>query len=338
MLVLFRADADPAIGAGHVMRCLALAEAVRCRGHAACLLAAALPPGLRDRLQAAGIAVRTIDAIADDAADATLATARQLDAGAIVVDGYRFDAAWRLGLGRAGVPILAFSDQAGPDPVGADIVVAPALPPVASDGAIRRLAGLDFVPMRRELAEAARHDPPPMAERRRLLVTFGGSDPQGLTRPVAAALAARLGAAVPLDVVIGPGVTAPARLAAELRSLGDAVAIHRDPPDLAGLMRGAGLAVAAAGGTIFELAALGVPAVIAIVAANQGPGAAAATWCEALDGRLTDAPALLADQAAALWADPAERARRADAARRAIDGQGADRVAAELLAAAARSW
>lgn len=112
------------------------------------------------------------------------------------------------------------------------------------------------------------------------------------------------------------------------------------PPAMGVLMRQSGLAVSAAGGTVGELAALGVPAVIAVVADNQVAGAAACGadgWCEAIDARGNPAAAvLLAEAATRLWHDPATRDAWAMRARAAVDPGGADRVAAALLEAIAR--
>ena len=48
--ILIRADAGPELGTGHVMRCLAVAEALHDLGHTCHFLCAALPPALAQRL------------------------------------------------------------------------------------------------------------------------------------------------------------------------------------------------------------------------------------------------------------------------------------------------
>jgi UDP-2,4-diacetamido-2,4,6-trideoxy-beta-L-altropyranose hydrolase len=334
MEILFRTDASPAIGAGHVMRCLALAEALIDAGHRCRFVVAEITPALERRIGQAGIGIERIDPAAG--AEATLRLVAGCDA--VVVDGYRFGEAWRRLLRQGASRVLAFSDDAAHPPAGADLVLDAAADPSAARGLPPGTIGLygpEYVLLRRELAEAASLPMPGIAGRRSVLVTFGGSDPAGLTLPVSQALAARLPDAE-IDVVIGGSVVDGARIAAAVASLGGQVRPHLDPLAMGALMRGAGLAVSAGGGTTFELAALGVPAILVIVADNQEGGVRAmerAGWCEAIDARTGDVADRIAERAAALWRDPARRATCSERARATIDGRGAERVAAALIAA-----
>jgi UDP-2,4-diacetamido-2,4,6-trideoxy-beta-L-altropyranose hydrolase len=340
MRVLFRADASPAMGTGHAMRCLALAEALSERGHECHFLLADGIPAIDRRLAAAGVALARLTApAADGDAIATCRHAAAIDARAVIVDGYHFSASWYRGLRRAARPVLAFYDGIGTAPVEAEIVVSPGLDTPPAGETARWLCGPAYILLRRELRRALAAPLLAGEQRRSLLVGFGGSDPAGLTIPVVEALAEPLPAGARLEVVIGGGVRDNGQVAARLSRLGAGIAVHLDPRDLGGLMREARLAVSAAGTTAGELAAFGVPAVIVVVADNQLPGArqaAAKGWCRILDARSSGAAAAIAAAARRLWDAPEERAVMARSAAGAVDGKGVDRVAEALIAAAER--
>jgi UDP-2,4-diacetamido-2,4,6-trideoxy-beta-L-altropyranose hydrolase len=176
---------------------------------------------------------------------------------------------------------------------------------------------------------------PPPAGRPRVLVTLGGADPDNVTLQLLRAADA-LDADFALDVVLGPVFAHGAAVAAAASVARHPVALHRDPVDLAGLMAGAAVALSAAGSTCWELAHLGVPAVLVVLAENQAgnaAGLAAAGFALSLGVAARLSAPVLREALAALLADPALRARMAAAGRRLVDGAGAARVAGEVLAA-----
>ncbi|TWA87434.1 UDP-2,4-diacetamido-2,4,6-trideoxy-beta-L-altropyranose hydrolase [Azospirillum brasilense] len=347
MRVLFRADAGASIGAGHVMRCLAVAEAVQELGGDALFAAASLPSALEERLRAAGMAVHRTDAAPGSAADLAATRAIAVEAGttAIVLDGYGFSDGWRAGLAETGLPILAFDDAGTGEPIHAGLIVnaapdAASLPYHKGNPDARLLLGPAHAPLRREVREAATAAKPPLEERHSLLVTFGGSDPLGLTAPVIERLAPRLPPGVWLDVAIGGAVRDAAAVEAAAGRFKDSVRLHRDTPRMGQLMAQAGLAVSAAGTTTGELAAIGTPAVLVTIADNQLEAARqseALGWCALVPGQTEGAPERIADVALELWADPARRGTMAGKLAGIVDGQGALRIARALAEAVINS-
>lgn len=91
-----------------------------------------------------------------------------------------------------------------------------------------------------------------------VLLTFGGSDPTGLTLRVLKALK---GALLPcrLIVVVGPGFGEPSAVEEISSSLEVSCRVVRSPSDLLPFFIGCDLAVCAGGRTMYELYALGVP-------------------------------------------------------------------------------
>jgi UDP-2,4-diacetamido-2,4,6-trideoxy-beta-L-altropyranose hydrolase len=345
MVFMFRTDATPSMGTGHVMRCLALAEGLHDLGHRCHFLLSAITPALDRRLQKEGIVVGRIPVMAEDAAgEATCQYAMGIGAHGIIVDGYQFDPAWRRRVRNLNKPVLSFYDHAGQSANGADVIVNAACDTV--DPELRNatsspvwLIGASYVLLRRDLRQTLTIPSLPMIERRSILVTFGGSDPAQLTLPVVAALHRTLDGAVALDVVIGGSVVGAAELTDKVSLLGPRVRVHVDPPQMGPLMRSAGLAVSAAGTTAGELAALAVPSLITVVADNQLEGArraAARGWCRMLDARLLGTAGQVASDAQALWLDAIARRSMSERSRDDIDGQGVARVCEVLLGHAER--
>lgn len=345
MRVLFRADASPTMGTGHLMRCLALAEGLHDGGHECHFLVGESIASLDRRLEAEGAAVAHLVSSAEDAAaEATCRYAAAIGAQGIVVDGYHFSAAWRQNLRRLGPPVLSFYDDAPEGAVGADIVLCPAIdaPDDAVHGAARSatwLCGPAYLLLRRDLRRALHEPHLALRQRRSVLVTFGGSDPAALTEPIVSRLADAPIPGIRLDVVIGAGVRDRDRLVQALSRFGPAVRLHVDVPNMALLMRQAGLAISAAGTTIGELAAFGVPSVIAVVADNQLAGARRAAvkgWCRMVDARNSTCAQVIADAARQLWADGSVREAMALRGPGGIDGEGVRRVCDALVGLAAR--
>lgn len=347
--VVFRADGGEIIGLGHIMRCLAVAEALMEREIPCLFVATALPDAAERRLAASGAGVLRLNGPAGGDEDRAATVALAARAGAVVLDGYGFDAGYRAAVAAAGRPVLAFDDGAftGPHPPGplsAALVVnaspgaTPADYAVSAPGA-RLLLGPAHAPVRREVRQAAARPLPPLDGRRSILLTFGGSDPLALTSPCIRLLAPRLPPGVRLVAVVGGGSPWLGDCRAAAVPFGERVAVHYDTPAMGALMAGAGLAVSAAGGTVAELAALSVPALLAVVADNQTPAAAAVdadempSWCRIVDvrGGGEQAAARITAAALALWDDPPRRQAMSYAARGRVDGQGAGRIAQALL-------
>lgn len=343
--VLLRADAGTAMGTGHVMRCLAVAEALQELGYPCRLASVSLPPALADRLAEAGMAVdRLPGPIGGDAdRDGLLALAAAQDAAALVVDGYDFPASYHAALATSGRRVLVFDDLAD-RPLHAHVVVNPAIGANAlpygrlAPGALQ-LLGPAYAPLRREIRVAAAGGRRAAEECHSLLVTFGGSDPLGLTVPCLERLAPALPDGVRLEVAVGGADPHAAQAAAAAARFPGRVTVRVNCRTMGTLMADAGLALAAAGSTTAELAALAVPSLLVMVAANQAAAAALSGWCRVVEagGQPVETVAdHLTGQALALWFDRDLRARMATAARtmdtgQRVDGQGAARIAQALL-------
>jgi UDP-2,4-diacetamido-2,4,6-trideoxy-beta-L-altropyranose hydrolase len=334
--VLIRADASPMLGAGHVLRCLALAGPLARRLRVV-FVAAHVLPNLAARIAAAGHTVRHLEGVEPggprDLA-ATVAIAREIGASVAVIDGAHFDEAYQDDLRSACGRLVQVGDEAVALGV-ADVIVNHGLHAAeavyvtkARPGAIR-LLGPRYALIREEFRQARASEEP----RTHLLIAMGGSDPAGLTCRLAELL---LDADGLPPIVALVGSTAPrlgTLLARAARSQGR-LRVCVDEPKVADIMVRSMVAIAAAGGTTLELCCLGVPALLVAASANQIPVAEAAArsgvavnlgWHADVtsDRLLTELRSLLGN--------PDRRADIARAGRALVDGEGPGRVARVVL-------
>lgn len=109
------------------------------------------------------------------------------------------------------------------------------------------------------LAERADFQDPP----RRVLLTFGGTDPAGLTGRVLDAIVDVC--PLPITIVAGVGMARYAALAervATLRAAGHRIDLLRDVAVMSDVIGSADIAFSSAGRTLYELASMGVPAIV----------------------------------------------------------------------------
>lgn len=276
MNLFIRADASIAMGTGHVMRCLALAQSWQDAGGRATFAAAEITPALRERLLAEGCQVVDLTCRAGSPEDArkTSALAAEVLADWIVVDGYQFTGGYQRAIKDVGGRLLFIDDYGHCDHYFADLVLNQNLGAkeefyAARETYTRLLLGTRYCLLRREFAawREWKREIPPLA--RKVLVTMGGSDPENATARVMAALRTANIENVEAVVVVGGGNPHFAELQ-EMASRSDfPVQFHRDASNMAEMMCWADMAVSAAGSTCWELAFLGLPALLFDLAENQ---------------------------------------------------------------------
>jgi UDP-2,4-diacetamido-2,4,6-trideoxy-beta-L-altropyranose hydrolase len=339
--VLIRADGDRALGVGHVVRMLVLAEALKAAWPEVGIefVSARLSPALERRIAAAGHGLTRIDVEPGTTSDAeqTLARAVALDATWIVLDAYTFPRTFRWRMFAAGRQVLAIDDGPTPSEAPADLSHdsrVGATRESCSPGG-RWLLGPRYALLGQSFSAKRQSLKPQAHEARRLLITLGGADPLNLSARVLTAVASLGRSELETTLVVGPANPRAKELSDRVAATNLGCRVLVDPPDMAELLAWADVAMTAAGSTCWELALLGVPAVALIVADNQVPLAEALAehgslvnlgWASHLDD------ARLAQEIAALLDDPARRAAQREAGLALVDGRGADRVAQAMVA------
>lgn len=293
MFIVFRVDANPSIGTGHVMRCLALAQALTTAGASCLFICRAAGLGaLAERIRLAGHLLATLpeaptcppDDLAHarflphgQAADAqtcleTLAQHSRPDW--LVVDHYALDARWESVLRPATAKLLVVDDLADRQH-DCDALLDQNLRPQAeanpyhalTPAHCRHLLGPGYALLRPEFSAARQSRAKQGGTEPRLLVMFGGADHDDLTGRTVRLLASHNpGAAV--DVVVGPLYSHREVLTKHLSKLPSST-LHVSPDEVASIMTKADLAVASPGTTSWERCALGLPSITLAVADNQ---------------------------------------------------------------------
>jgi len=331
-LVLLRCDAVPAGGIGHLVRCLAVAEAARAAGWRCELVGEVTAPLAREMVARADVPVRPAGPGPLDA------LARQRGAAVVHVDSYD-----QLGC-AVGDPaeLLVSAVQDGRygrrdahvvlDASSTGDVTAAVLP-----SARVRLTGPRQALVREQVRAAAR-DRRGRAPAARVLVVAGGTDATGVVPRLAALVLAAtdglLAGGAPVEVLaLDPA-------AGEQPSTGGRLVHRRPGADLVELAADALLVMTASGTTTSELAVLGVPMAVVQVVPNQAEThdrlvAAGAALGLGPAEELTGDGGRAARELRELLADPDRLAALTAAAARQVDGAGAARLVAAWRAVAA---
>jgi UDP-2,4-diacetamido-2,4,6-trideoxy-beta-L-altropyranose hydrolase len=330
--LLIRADSSPAIGSGHVMRCLALAKAWQgTGGRVFCLMAESIP-GLEERFDREGVALVKMAVAPGTAKDAeqTVAEARRANAAWLVADGYRFDPDYIRKLKSGGLRVLLLDDDGRFDFYPADAVLNQNIS--SSPGMYKResftrlLLGSQYVLLRPEfLAEPQAREHPAIG--RKVLVTMGGSDPQDVTRKVLLALL-QMERDFEVRIVVGSGNPRQDELQVlAVQRVG--VRLERNPANMAPLMRWADVAISGAGGTCWELAHLGLPSIVIALSSDQvgiARGLAGNDIAISLGWHANLSEERITDALNSLLGDRGRRIAMSERGTKLVDGRGAERV------------
>jgi UDP-2,4-diacetamido-2,4,6-trideoxy-beta-L-altropyranose hydrolase len=337
-VLLVRADAGLEQGIGHVMRCLALAQAWQDRGGNAVFVLAQSTPEILDRIREEKFAIELIQARTGSAQDASavLALARLHSARWIALDGYDFSYDYQQAVNSAAARRLVLDDSIGENlasRISADIILNQNLH--ATESLYREfpeselLLGPGYALLRREF-RGIRKDPAQTSSlASRILITMGGTDPRGLTAVAIAAIRMLDLPDLHLKVVVG---SRGSHVQEWISSLSPLTEIVYESRDMARSMSQADLIIASAGSTCWELCAVGLPAIVIDAAGNQTPLAeelqARGIACH-VPLRFAGA-ARIAQEVRRLFASPQERAAMSAAAIKVADCDGASRVVAAM--------
>jgi len=274
--IVFRVDADTQMGTGHLMRCLALAQAWQDVGGQATFLTVSNSLLLKDRLQSENMAVTSLSACPGSVDDArqTTALAKKIHASWIVLDGYQFGSAYQKILKDNGRSLLFIDDFSHAGHYYADIVLNQGISAVPilypnKEEYTQLLLGPRYALLRREFLNyrGGKRENPDVA--RKILVTLGGGDPDNVTKKVVRAIQQLESENLEVFVVVGSNNPHYEELESIASHSPFNIRLLQNVIDMPALMAWADMAVSAGGGTCLEMAYLGLPNIVLILAANQ---------------------------------------------------------------------
>lgn len=312
------------------MRCLALGLAWKKRGGQVIVCGYIESQTLKSRIAADGFEIIE-PAVGVEATVRSLGE-YNLKTNWIVLDGYHFGPEWQEILDDAGYSVLRIDDIAPIPYPGVKVILAPNSDPSHLNYPGQYDALLLLGPRYRLLRpEFLDHLRPSRSNKVGfvVLVNFGGSDTRNITLSVLLALDGVLGQHDKVIAVLGPLNQNQRSIEHSLTAVSYRHQLLHDVEDMVSVFDQADLAIGAVGGTAWEMAAAGLPAVLIPLTENQVPGAeyldreGSAIYLSYQNG-LEDGK--LAATVKKLMNSPAFLAAMSSAGPKVCDGKGPERV------------
>lgn len=268
--IAFRVDGGSKIGSGHIMRCLALADAfpkdmqitfiikegrefiklLENRGHEV--------KNIKNNL---GIN-KELKEVKD--------TIKEKNIDILITDSYYIDKKYLLEIKKY-IEVLVTISHYPLFPYPSDIVIngniyAPDLNYSSLNGNTEFLLGTKYTLLRSEFWNIPQRTVNKKVSN--ILVSVGGSDPLNLTPKILKSLAIS-NEKYRIDVVIGPGFKNISKIIKEVKKSSIEILLHFNIKKISQLMLNSDLAISAGGNTLYELATIGTPAIVMLQAENQ---------------------------------------------------------------------
>lgn len=274
-MILFRTNASPQVGFGHLARCRALAMALRRAGKRCVMVgpdSAYAKPG-DDAVFDEWLPESEWPSSQEDALK-TIKIAQEHQADWLVLDDYRIDEGYQLTIRAAGLRWLQFNGTAS-KPLWADIVLN-ANPAARSEDYqavlrnpnARLLLGPRYAILRPEFDQVTPREPGRPVKK--ILLTFGGGDDRGANQFVLSTLLPFTSPKQQFVVISGAANPSNPSLKRWIHAHGQGrVSLHIDPEQVAPLFASCDLAVMAGGTSTYEAARCGLPMILIAIADNQ---------------------------------------------------------------------
>jgi UDP-2,4-diacetamido-2,4,6-trideoxy-beta-L-altropyranose hydrolase len=334
--IAIRTDANTAIGIGHVMRCIAVAEQLKALDCDIIFVCHELPASIKKKLLNRGFVVKTIDHHSHTSAriiTESLNCMKDLGVKHCIIDGYHISDNYVCATNSADIRTIRFDDNFNGQYSNADLVInASPNSDVTHYKAwaprARLLLGPKYCAFRQEIIDHWSRTENKTGNSQGIFLNFGGSDPLDLSVDTALRLSKTL-PNIPVNVVTGAAYPSPEKF----NSIGkDTINHFHDTHLITDLISNAKLAISAGGGTIAELALYRIPTILALTSENQ-EGAAEDTWCQVVkwENQREEFIHNLCKTTADLLQKPVIQAEMIQKISPDLDCFGAERIANEIL-------
>lgn len=274
-MILIRADANPRIGMGHIMRCLSLADAMRAAGQETLFILADNQIG--EYIQSRGYQVFVLHSCYDRMEE-ELHLWPNLPCNCIIVDSYFVTEKYLNALRGKGQVI--YIDDLASFPYPVDVLVNYNAYGLYTDykqlyngyDEPEYILGPAYVPLRTIFRGVERKKQ--LKNIRNVLISTGGSDELHVAISVITNMMKDPVEDVTYHFLIGM-MNQDKKQIYYLAKGRRNIVLHENVADMRGLIEKMDLAVSAAGSTLYEICACGVPLITYVLADNQSPGAEA---------------------------------------------------------------
>ena len=338
--LIIRADASSQIGTGHIMRCLALGQAWQSNGNDIIFITACEHIGLLQRLENERFKVVPLEQAYPNTGDWTITSqvlAEHSDAW-MVLDGYHFEPAYQRRVKESGHRLLLIDDMAHLEHYHADIVLNQNILAehlkYSVEPNTQLMLGLRYALLRKEFLSWRKWQRTIPNRACKLLVTLGGADPDNQTLKVIRAVQQIESEKIETKIVVGASNPHLKELKAASCGSSSTFKLIHNATNMPELMAWADIAVSAAGSTCWEMAFMGLPNIVLVLAENQQSIAEGLFkagmslnmgWFEHVSENQ------IAEALMGIIFNPDRRRQMSMTGRHLVDGVGSDRVCESLL-------
>ncbi len=279
-MILFRADGNSIVGSGHIMRCLSIADAFRNSGENCIFVIADDEP--KELIASRGFETITLGTRYDCLEEETemmRSLLQRLCPDFVILDTYFVTEKYMNFLNE--ICRLVYIDDLGAFPYPCRALVnynayGPYMgyEKLYEHGSVKvplLCLGIKYAPLREEFHHVGAHIQPERVSR--VMVSTGGADPCHIAIKIIRTL---LEKEIKYDYHFLVGaMNGDAEEICSLAGKSDRIIVHRNVGDMKALLMESDIAVSAAGSTLYELCACGVPTITYVCADNQKMGAEA---------------------------------------------------------------